>query len=848
VSELNHPFAMKKLSFLFVAAVILVSSGCRSYSFLDIKYSDEKTKTKIRPLEPKNSNTSFLDLGYGLIFSHEIKRNISQLSLADSLNVDKDNMGTAELRLIKSKNRKGPLLFLMCTAFGLPSLGSAGLVGLPIGHHKGVVKIAVDVKDGNGNLIKTYTARGAHDSFKTCYWGYKKDDAKDKSRDKAFQKAMNKIKAQMDADAAMLNEKLPEGLLSPEERIANKYMQESNVKFEAKNYADAIPGYETALSNLKTYRKSNAKLFFRLGYSYINQDGDSAAMNGIKYLNKALELDPKIDYLAPLGLYLAYRSLNDYESAIKWLDYTGNNFEVKKEVIKEWRDECVLDLEQTKAGAYLKTKPENVVIKNLGAEINGKEGDYFPSVTADESMLLFTSRRAGSTGGLGTDGKYDEDLWYCKKKENGDWDAPKNFGTPVNIKNNNGIASFTGDGQYVVCARCNEADGVGSCDLYGATLIGNTWNEPKNLGKVINSAEWDAQVSISADGKTLVWSSERKGGYGNEDLWISKKNEKGDWTEPKNLGPSINTKGNEYAPYIHPDGKTLYFSSNSLSPRVGGVDIFKSTLNDNGSWSTPQNVGYPINTERDDNYFVLTPSGLKGYFASNRSGGFGSTDIYEITFPQENKSKLITFVGNVLNEETKAALESNIKIEDLDSSKTVGEYVSNSATGKFVVILTPGHNYSMTVMKQGYLFYSENFNIPADNEFKEVRKEVLLQPLKEGKKIVLNNIFFETGKAELTETSHLEIEKLMELLNQNPALKVEISGHTDNVGADAANLNLSQDRAGVVVSTLVKKGIPAARLIAKGYGKTQPVALNDTDENRALNRRTEFKIISSEMK
>ncbi|MEO6302946.1 MAG: OmpA family protein, partial [Bacteroidia bacterium] len=213
--------------------------------------------------------------------------------------------------------------------------------------------------------------------------------------------------------------------------------------------------------------------------------------------------------------------------------------------------------------------------------------------------------------------------------------------------------------------------------------------------------------------------------------------------------------------------------------------------------------------------------------------------------PQEMKSQLTTFVGFVLNDETKAPLEANIKIEDLDSAKVVGEYVSNSASGKFVVILTPGHNYALTVSKQSYLFYSENFNIHPDNAFKEVKKEVFLQQIKEGKKIVLNNIFFETGKSILTETSQLEIGKLAELLSQNPLVKVEISGHTDNVGNDAANLRLSQDRANVVVAALVTKGIPVARLIAKGYGKTQPYGPNDTDEQKALNRRTEFKILSA---
>jgi outer membrane protein OmpA-like peptidoglycan-associated protein len=368
---------------------------------------------------------------------------------------------------------------------------------------------------------------------------------------------------------------------------------------------------------------------------------------------------------------------------------------------------------------------------------------------------------------------------------------------------------------------------------------------PINLGNTINSKSWDAQVSIAVDGRTLVWSSNREGGFGDQDLWISRKNEKGFWTDAKNLGNIINTEGNEYSPFLHPDGKTLYFSSNNHSPRIGGIDIYKSTLNENGTWTKPENLGYPINTEKNDLYYVQTPSGLKGYFASDREGGFGLYDIYEINYPQEKKSSLITYVGYVVNEETKEPIEAKIKVEDVDSSSLVGEYVSNSASGKFVVILTPGRNYSMTISKDDYLFYSENFNTTDTADFQEIKKEVVLQKIKEGKKIVLNNIFFETGKSELTESSALEIGKLYDLMIQNPKINVEISGHTDNVGGDAQNMKLSFDRAKVVVETLVSKGIPENRMIAKGYGKNQPVAPNDTPENKQLNRRTEFKILGT---
>ena len=836
---------MKKTLLLFVVIAFFLQS-CRSWTFLDMKLDDSKTNNKINPLKVVTTGTTLDDIGKSYYFIHEMKYNVCQLTPEDTLRLDKENMGTVGYRLIKDKNRRNPFLFLFFMPIDLVTVGLPAIFGLPIGHRIGVVKLAVDVKDPSGNVIKTYIAKGRNTTMIAGYWGYKSEDAKDRARDKAFYRALLDIKKQMDADASFLNSRLPNATLTPDEIQANRFIVEGHKAFDAKNYPDAIAAYSKALPLLKNTKPSHALFYYRLGYSYADQDGE--ADNAIKYLTKALEINPTIDYMAPVSLYIAHKNKNDFRNAIKWLDYTIDKFglnDKQKNLLRQWKKECENAIPQIEAGAKLKDNPVNVIVKNMGSVINGKEGDYFPSITADESMLLFTSRRAGSTGEL-KEGKYDEDLWYSAKDSTGKWQSPKNFGTPVNTPQNNGIASFTGDGQFVVCGRCNEVDGFGGCDIYGATLVGNTWKTPVNMGKVVNSKEWDAQVSISADGNTLVFCSTRTGGYGEEDIWMTKKNSNGQWSEPRNLGSVINTSGSEFSPYLHPDGKTLYFASNNRSPRIGGTDIYKTTINEDGTFTTPENLGYPINTEFNDNYFVLSPSGLKGYFASNRPGGIGADDIYEITYPEEKKTKLTTFVGYVFDEETKQALEAGITIDDLDSAKVVGTYVSNSATGKFVVILTPGHNYGLTVSKGGYLFYSENFNIDTNHAFQEVRKEVLLQRLKEGKKIVLNNIFFETGKAALTDASNVEIQKLYDLLLQNPTLKVEISGHTDNVGNDETNLKLSQDRANVVVQVLISKGIPAARLIAKGYGETQPYAPNDTDEQRALNRRTEFKIISAQ--
>ena len=837
---------MKNSFFLLLASVVFLTVGCRSYSSYSLKLKEDKIPSKLKPVELKINANSYLDATATRVFEYEMLHNICQLTAKDSLAFDKENMGSIEIQKFMQKKTRNPLWFIFCTATSIGTAGTASLLGIPVGHRKGITKLQLDLKDKAGNVIKTYNSKGTYTAFITCYWGYKTNDAESKAYDMSFYKAMEKIRKEMANDTAELNEKLPKGILEEDEVEAKTYVQLGDVYYTAKNYTLSASNYLTAYSTLKNFKKKDAQFIYKLGMSYVNDGKDSSEIKGIKYLTKALELDPLVDFMAPVGMYLAYKSLGDFDNAVKWLDYTLDKFSLntaQKELIIKWKKQTIANKEQLQAGALLKLTPEKVEVVNLGSKINGMEADYFPSVTADESMLLFTSTRVGSTGGKNKEGVNDEDLWYSLKTVDGKWSAPQNFGTPVNTKNNNGIASFTGDGQFVVCGRCNEPDGYGSCDIYGATLTGNTWNTPINLGAVINSKSWDAQVSITVDGKTLVWSSNREGGYGDQDLWMSKRNEKGFWTEAKNLGKTINTVGNEYSPFLHPDGKTLYFSSNNHSPRIGGIDIYKSTLNENGTWTTPENLGFPINTEFDDLYYVQTPSGLKGYFASDREGGLGQYDIYEIIYPQEKKSSLITFVGYVIDEVTGLPIEANIKVEDIDSNTVVGEYVSNSVTGKFVVILTPGRNYSMTVSKENFLFYSENFNVSDTAVFQEIKKEVKMQKIEEGKKIVLNNIFFQTGKSELTESSALEIGKLYDLLIQNPKINVEISGHTDNVGGDAENMKLSFDRAKVVVEALITKGIPTERMIAKGYGKTQPIALNDTPENKQLNRRTEFKIL-----
>lgn len=871
---------MKKILYYALFAAVLLTGACRSYEVAKV-VPKEKTKNKVNPLlpfidvkslpysyfiDPKkktekwffanpnerdiaNNKNSLLNMSLfrferlTSIYGVEVMDNICQIPDEDIKKISPKRVGITELQVTKLKHPIIPFYFFAKVAAYL----GGGLIGIPIDYERSSITLKMDVKNYSNDVIKTYTTKGKHTTFNALYWGYKKHDAKEKSHDMAFIKAFNKIKKQMDADAEFLNSKLDKAYMTDDEMQSEDLIKKGNEAYDKKNWSDAIENLAKAKDLIKTFTKDHAKFLYHLGYSYVSRGNEGDMEKGIEALVKSLELDPVVDLMAPASIYIAYRDLGKYEKAGEYLDYALEKFSItkgQKELLNTWKEENNRRIAQVKAGRELMKNPVNVVIANMGGNVNTQYDDYFPSLAADESVLYFTSTREGSTGGL-YKGKYDEDLWYCDMQNDGNWSSPKNIGKPVNTENNNGIASITGDGQYVISGRCGETDGFGSCDIYGATLYGTQWGTPENLGRNINSTKWDAQASISADGNTLMWSSNREDGnvIGGSDIWMSKKDTNGKWIKAFNIGMPINTKGTEHSPYLHPDGKTLYFSSDDITPCIGGMDIYKCTLKEDGTWSEPINLGYPINSEKDDEHFVLSPSGLVAYFASNREGGLGGKDIYKITFPDENRSKLITFVGFVFDEETKKPIESDIEIFDLEANKVLGNYKSNVASGKFVVVLTPGKNYSMTVNKKEYLFYSENFNIPLDNAFKEVKKEIYLQKIKVGKKIVLNNIFFDSGLSNLREQSYSEINKIYRIMIENPNIKVEISGHTDNVGNDATNNKLSADRAKVVVDVLLSKGIDPKRIISKGYGKKAPVASNDTEEGRQMNRRTEFKVI-----
>ncbi len=480
---------------------------------------------------------------------------------------------------------------------------------------------------------------------------------------------------------------------------------------------------------------------------------------------------------------------------------------------------------------------------HLKAGVNSISDEYMPQISPIGNRLYFTSARKGGFDSPDATNPlwFGEDLYYVELL--GDqWGAPVLLPEPINSFSNDGTSTFSADGQTLIYVKCGMDESIGSCDLYIAQLEGDQWNNPQNMGNVVNSKSWDSQPSLSADGTKIFFSSDREGGYGGADLYLIEKNPFGDWGVPMNLGTAINTPFTEKSPYIAPDGKTLYFSSDG-HPGFGKSDIFKSVMEEN-QWSKPLNLGKPLNQAGDDNYFTISASGNKAFFASNRQGGMGEYDLYEIEIPETMKPQPTVIVsGIVTNQKTGEPTGAWVLIEDLNTGELIATSKSNSKTGEYLVVLPAGRNYSVSANKEAFFFYSQHFELPEDAKYQEIKKDIALQPIEKGTRVVLNNIFFETGKAELKPESFVELSKAVDLLRNNRTMVVEIGGHTDNVGSDDANMKLSHDRARSVREFMVAAGIAVERLLAKGYGETQPIATNDTPEGRQANRRTEFVIL-----
>lgn len=464
----------------------------------------------------------------------------------------------------------------------------------------------------------------------------------------------------------------------------------------------------------------------------------------------------------------------------------------------------------------------------------------YPVLTADQQNLIYYKRSGPKVSD-------DEDI-VISHRVNGGWSQPASISPKINTDYNEGAATLSGDGKTLVFASCNRQDGIGSCDLYISYKTGEDWSVPVNLGTNVNSNVWDSEPSISADGKTIYFSSERNGGVGfrNKDIWYTTRNDRGEWEQAKNLGKPINTEGNEVSPFIHANGTTLYFSS-TFHPGMGGYDVFYTRKTYNGVWGNPVNVGYPINTHIDDATFFITPDFKKGYYSiyEKKPMQFVPSYIYEFDLPEPLKEKNVSTYakGTVYDAVTKKTISASIDLIDLKTNQRIQSVNSDPVTGQYLIVLTEGSEYALYANKEGYLFKSISFNYTGGSSFNPFTLDIYLDPIKQGSTVVLNNIFFPSNSYQLEEKSKTELEKIVSFLKNNPKINIEFGGHTDDVGSDKDNQVLSEKRAKAVYDHLIANGIPAARLKFKGYGETKPVAPNDGEENRQKNRRIEFKIL-----
>ncbi|MFH1120155.1 MAG: OmpA family protein [Bacteroidota bacterium] len=501
------------------------------------------------------------------------------------------------------------------------------------------------------------------------------------------------------------------------------------------------------------------------------------------------------------------------------------------------KNRCLKNLETAR---FRKDATENPVLVNpvnLGDVVNSAGYEFVNYISPDAEKLYFTRRIT-----TGTD--RDEDFFVADRLNDTAWQPARELGPPVNTPGDEGALCISPDGQYLFYSACNRPDGYGSCDLFVSRKEGNHWGTPQNLGPVVNSVDWETQPSFASDGHTLYFVSNRPGGMGSSDIWISRLDDSGNWSLPENPGGAINTPESERGPFIHPDGTTLYFSSKG-HPGMGEGDIFFSAKNNEGKWSDPVNLGYPLNTEADEVTFIVDNAGRYAYYSSAAADGYGLQDIYRVNLPEKARPLPVTYMKGIVTDSISGKfLSATFMLTDLENGRLVAKSQSDAMSGTFLLCIPSGKEYALAVEKQGYLFYSAHFAIGGTAGIREpYLKNVLLKPIREGESIVLRNIFFKTDSFRLLQESETELNNLFLLLTNNPGLKIEISGHTDNSGSEVYNQVLSDRRAGEVYRFLTAKGIFPDRLTYKGFGAMQPVAANTTAEGRALNRRTEFRVV-----
>ncbi len=648
-------------------------------------------------------------------------------------------------------------------------------------------------------------------------------------------------------------------------KAAWKYVKKGNRKYRINKkgaYKQALDYYLQAFE----YNEDHAGLNYLIGACYLQTSSKRKAM---EYMKNAYFIDESLpDILYWRGVSYQHnhefkKAISDYEDYLQSLD-TRKLQKVKMKVDKRI-DECNVGIELMK-------KPVRCFIDNLGEGVNTEAPEYSPVFFLEDSVLYFTSRRENTTGGRMNHENmmYFEDV-YKSHAVNGVWGEAEQMGKPINTKHNDAAVDISPEGREICIYRGYKGKG----NLYNSQYKDGKWNRMQKMNKINKKKYRESSVSVSKDSLTLYFISDRKKGKGGKDIWFSYRTQNGErWQKPENL-TAANSKYDEETVEISADGRTLFFSSKGHDT-MGGYDIFKIHRNDDGTWTEPQNLGYPINTPDDDVFFMLTQDENFGYFAADRKDSYGDKDIYQVIFLGPEKPGNITegasdediaffmqpttesdiekpmdiviiqlslVKGIVSDAYSGKPIKAQLELVDNATGEVVKTVESYAGTGAYTVPLPPGKDYALTVGAQDYFFHSENFVIADTAIHMVIRKDIQLQPMGIGAKIVLNNVFFDSGKSTLRPESYTELNRLVKIMQQYKNLKVEISGHTDSRGSASYNQRLSQARAQAVVDYIVSQGVNLAQITAKGYGEEQPRADNATAEGRQLNRRVEAKIL-----
>lgn len=578
----------------------------------------------------------------------------------------------------------------------------------------------------------------------------------------------------------------------------------------------------------------------------------------IKHYEAALRINP-MHSSSGYTYYLlgsAQFAVGDYSGATKNLQVYVSNKNANQRMVNDAQNIIAKSEFAMKSIA----NPSKFNPVNVGPGINTADPEYFPTITVDGKTILFTRRIKDPNAPMGM----QEDFFISQSKDGKKWETAVPMPSNINTKQNEGAPTISADGRSLIFVACSDEtgrnygegrEGWGSCDLFYTKKIGTKWVNPVNLPGKVNTFNWESQPSLSADGKTLYFIRRvsKPGEPANSDIFVSHLQDDGTWGVAKPLPNTINTPYMEESVLIHPDGKTLYFASRGHLG-LGGSDLFVSRMDKNGNWGKPVNLGYPINTQYDENSLMVSPTGEIAFFASDREGGYGDLDIYYFEMPESMRpTKTVYFEGIVFDAATRFPLSGKFELIDIETGEQVVISEADKITGQFMVSLPVNRAYALNVSYPGYLFFSQNFNMTLPDNQDAFYMDVPMVAIDSDTPVPLKNVFFDLSAATLRPESHIELNKLVEFLKKNPGVKIELGGHTDTRGDAKANLTLSQERANSVVAYLASKGIAPERMTAKGYGEEQPIYSDAEIDKMATekekeaahqeNRRTEYRII-----